>query len=160
MEIKSSVEPSFSFEFCYNCIVFPLLRNWNCPLDWKGHLWDETNSHMWCISYWFVPWWCPSIMGHTNFPSTNCGPWDLRELSHVLTMRHSWKFLVWRVWQPKVKPKMLKNPTCLPSSRQKLVNYLIEKNVVEGHRYLAGLLALVGGTAPSHTFTTYCWHLK
>ena len=45
------------------------MKSWNCSLDWEGQLWYLTNSHIWCISLWFVPWWFSSIMGHTNFPS-------------------------------------------------------------------------------------------
>ena len=57
VEIESSVE-GLSYIFWNEIIVFPLLKSWNRPY-----------SHVWCITLWFVQWWFPSLMGHTNFPS-------------------------------------------------------------------------------------------
>ena len=64
--------------FWNKIIIIPLLKSWNCPFDWEGQLWDETNSHSWCISLWFVPWWSPSTTRHANFPSITLWPMEFK----------------------------------------------------------------------------------
>jgi hypothetical protein len=105
---KIRISISVYIMFWNKIIVFPLLKSWNCPSDWEGQLWDETNPHIWCISLLFAPMMIPLYhgSGHTNTPSITLwrDPWDLRGMSHVLSMGHGWKLLVVDIPPPPVVP--------------------------------------------------------